>query len=182
MERWTTLSKAAGKNEMALNDVLGELNNRSVVSIYLEIFHPEAVAAAYQFEQVSIAATTVQQIAEHASQLMAETAIEGALDVQTMLGIAWPTQPTAYSTGGTNLDFIPDLWKPTDTDEPYIVWLRYILTQKDLPSVVSTSYDDDDDDDEQSVSYANPTQAYNMSVQRGARGVTVFFDSGDQGV
>lgn len=170
--------KAAGKNKMALNDFLGELNNRSDASIYLKMFRPEAVAAAYQFEQISIAGGTVQQTPENASQLMAETGIEGALDVQTMLGIAWPTPLTAYSTGGVNPDFIPDLWTPTDTDEPYIVWLQYILAQKDLPSVVSTSYDDD----EQSVSYAYATQACNMFAQLGARGVSVFFGSGDEGV
>lgn len=170
--------KAAGKNKMALNDFLGELNNRSDASIYLEMFRPEAAAAAYQFEQISIAGGTLQQTPENASQLNAGTGIEGALDVQTMLGIAWPTPLTAYSTGGLNPDFIPDLWTPTDTDEPYIVWLQYILAQDDLPSVISTSYDDD----EQTVSYAYATQACSMFAQLGARGVSVFFGSGDEGV
>lgn len=119
--------KAAGKNTMALNDFLGELNNRSDASIYLQKFRPEAAAAAYQFEQISIAGGTIQQSPENATQLAKGTGIEGALDVQTMLGIAWPTPLVAYSTGGLNPDFVPDLWDPTDTDEPYITWLQYIL-------------------------------------------------------
>jgi hypothetical protein len=51
----------------------------------------------------------VQEIPENASQLQAETGIEGALDVQTMLGIAWPIPLTTYSTGGLDPDYIPDL-------------------------------------------------------------------------
>jgi tripeptidyl-peptidase-1 len=171
-------AKAPEKNLMALNDFLGELNNRSDASIYLEKFRPEAAAAAYQFEQISIAGGTVQQTPENVTQLKAGTGIEGALDVQTMLGIAWPTPLVAYSTGGLNPDFVPDLWTPTDTDEPYITWLQYILAQPDLPSVVSTSYGDD----EQTIPYAYASQACNMFAQLGARGVSIFFGSGDQGV
>jgi tripeptidyl-peptidase-1 len=170
--------KAPGKNLMALNDFLGELNNRSDASIYLEKFRPEAAAAAYQFKQISIAGGTVQQTPENSTQLNAGTGVEGALDVQTMLGIAWPTPLVAYSTGGLNPDFVPDLWTPTDSDEPYVTWLQYILAQPDLPSVISTSYGDD----EQTVSYAYASQACNMFAQLGARGVSIFFGSGDQGV
>jgi tripeptidyl-peptidase I len=50
--------QAAGKEFMASCDYLGELNNRSDASIYLEMFRPEAEAAAYQFEQISIAGGT----------------------------------------------------------------------------------------------------------------------------
>ena len=188
--------QAAGKNTMALNDFLGELNNRSDASIYLEKFRPEAATAAYQFEQISIAGGTVQQSPENATQLGNGTGIEGALDVQTMLGIAWPIPLVAYSTGGLNPVFVPDSYTPTDTDEPYITWLQYILAQPDLPSVVSTSYDDD----EQTIPYAYASQvclrshpitwllanshwkACNMFAQLGARGVSVFFGSGDEGV
>lgn len=47
--------QAAGEHTMALNDFLGELNNRSDASIHLQKFRPEAAAAAYQFQQISIA-------------------------------------------------------------------------------------------------------------------------------
>ena len=170
--------QAASKNKMALNDFLGQLNNRSDASIYLEMFRPEAAAAAYQFEQISIAGGTLQQTPENASQLAAEIGVEGALDVQTMLGIAWPIPLTAYSTGGTNPEFVPDLFTTTNNDEPYIVWLQHILAETDLPSVISTSYSDD----EQSVSYAYATHACSLFAQLGARGVSVFFGSGDYGV
>lgn len=99
--------KAAGNNTMALNDFLGEINNRSDASIYLEKYRPEAVAAAQQFEQISIAGGTTQQTPENATQLSGGTGIEGNLDVQTMLGIAWPTPLEIYSTGGLNPGKLP---------------------------------------------------------------------------
>ena len=172
--------KAADKNKMALNDFLGEINNRSDTEIYLSKYRPEAAAGAYQFKQISIAGGTLQQTPENETQLESGTGIEGNLDVQTLLGIAWPTPLVAYSTGGLDPDFIPDMWTPENTDEPYLVWLQYILSLPDseLPTVVSTSYADD----EQTVSYDYAVQTCNMFAQLGARGVTVLFGSGDEGV
>jgi tripeptidyl-peptidase I len=82
--------------------------------------------------------------------------------------------------GGLNPVFIPDLYTPTDSDEPYMVWLEYILGLPDsqLPKVVSTSYGDD----EQTIPYSYASQACGMLAQLGARGVSVLFSSGDQGV
>lgn len=110
---------AADKNHMALNDFLGELNNRSDASIYFQRYRPEAQAAAYQFEQISINNGTIQQTPNTPDQLDAETGVEGNLDLQTMLGIAWPTNMTVYSTGGLSAEFTPDLFTPTNSDEPY---------------------------------------------------------------
>ena len=47
-----------------------------------------------------------------------------------------------------------------------------------LPSVVSTSYDDD----EQTMPYSYASKACSMFAQLGARGVTLLFASGDEGV
>lgn len=167
-----------GKTEMALNDFLGEVNLRDDAHLMLEAYRPEAAASAYQFEQVSIAGGTLQQTPLNATQLAAGTGLEGNLDVQAMLSIAWPLPLVAYSTGGSP-DFIPDLFTPTDTNEPYLTWLEYILALPDpLPSVVSTSYDDD----EQTVPQDYAVQVCNQLAQLGARGTTVLFASGDNGI
>ena len=113
--------QAAGNNTMALNDFLGELNNRSDASIYLNMFRPEAAAAAYQFEQISIAGGTVQQTPENETQLNAGTGIEGALDVQTMLGIAWPTPLKTYSTGVSTLHLFQCYSSCQDVSEKELV-------------------------------------------------------------
>ena len=167
-----------GKTEMALNDFLGEVNLRDDAHLMLEAYRPEAAESAYQFEQVSIAGGTLQQTPLNATQLAAGTGLEGNLDVQAMLSIAWPLPLVAYSTGGSP-DFIPDLFTTTDTNEPYLTWLEYILALPDpLPSVVSTSYDDD----EQTVPQDYAVQVCNQLAQLGARGTTVLFASGDNGI
>jgi subtilase family serine protease len=83
--------------------------------------------------------------------------------------------PTA--TGGSP-PFIPDLLTPTDTNEPYNVWLNYILAQDNVPQVISTSYGDD----EQTVPESYARRACHGFAQLGARGVSVLFSSGDFGV
>lgn len=169
--------RAAGKNRMALNDFLGEINNRSDTALFLQQFRPDAVSAAQSFTQVSIAGGTLQQTPETPDQLDAGKGLEGNLDVETMLGIGYPTPLTAYSTGGSP-PFIPDELTTTDSNEPYAVWLQYILAQKDIPQTFSTSYGDD----EQTVPYSYAVSVCNSLAQLGARGVSAMFSSGDNGV
>jgi tripeptidyl-peptidase-1 len=144
------------------------------------MFRPEAAGAAYKFQQVSIAGGTLQQTPENETQLNDGTGVEGALDVQTMLGIAWPTPLVTYSTGGLNPTYIPDLYTDYNSDEPYVVWLEYMLSLPDseLPTVISTSYADD----EQTIPFSYANQACGMFAQLGARGVSMLFSSGDLGV
>lgn len=79
-------AQVPGKNMVGLNDFLGEVNNRSDVSLFLKQFRPEAAAAAYQFKQISIAGGTLQQTPDNVTELQAETGIEGNLDAETILG------------------------------------------------------------------------------------------------
>ncbi|KAK5111852.1 hypothetical protein LTR85_011750 [Meristemomyces frigidus] len=171
--------QAADKSFMALNDFLGEVNIRTDAELYLEAYRPDAEAAAYQFSQISINGGTVHQKLT-LNDTIAETGIEGNLDAQTMMGLAWPIPLVAYSTGGTNPTWIADALTTYDSDEPYLVWLQYILSLPDsaLPSVVSTSYDDD----EQTIPFSYASRACSMFAELGARGVTVLFGSGDSGV
>lgn len=166
-----------GKNRVGLNDFLGESNNRSDVHLFLEQYRPEAAAAAYEFTVEVIANGSNQQTQENATELAAYQDLEGNLDAETILGIDWPTPLTAFTTGGSP-PFIPDLTTPTDGNEPYLTWLNYVLSQSDLPQVISTSYADD----EQSVPYSYANSVCNGFAQLGARGISLFFGSGDTGV
>ena len=85
---------------------------------------------------------------------------------------------TSGSTGGLDPSFVPDLQTPTDSDEPYLVWVDYVLGLNDIPQIISTSYGDD----EQTVSYAYATEVCNKFAQFGARGVSLLYASGDYGV
>lgn len=169
--------QAAGKNKVGLNDFLGESNNRSDVSLFLQRYRPEAVKAAHEFDVVVIAGGTNDQSQENATALENGTELEGNLDAETILGISWPTPLTAFTTGGSP-PYTPDLNTPTDTNEPYLTWLQYVLSHPNPPQVISTSYDDD----EQTVPLSYATSVCNGFAQLGARGISLLFAAGDSGV
>lgn len=169
--------QAGDKNTMGFTNYLGEVVSRSDAYKMLQRFRPEAAQAAYEFGKISIAGGPIDD--ELSAELAeAGTGLEGGLDVQAMLSIGWPTPLITWSTGGQP-PFMPDLFTPENTNEPYLTFLDYILSQPDpLPSVISTSYDDD----EQTVPKDYAIETCKRLAQLGARGVTVLFASGDSGI
>lgn len=99
------------------------------------------------------------------------------LDIQYAESISFPTPNIFYSTAGSP-PFIPDDETPTDTNEPYLDWLEFILSQEAIPQTISTSYGDD----EQTVPQEYATSVCNMFARLGAMGVSVLIASGDSGV
>lgn len=169
--------QAAGKNKVGLTDYLEESNNRSDTKLFLEQYRPDAVSAAEDFKVVIIANGNDEQTQETPAELAAGKDLEGNLDSETILGISYPTPLTAYTTGGSP-PFNPDLTTPINNNEPYLTWLNYVLTDPDVPQVISTSYADD----EQTVPYSYAKSVCDGFAQLGARGVSLFFGSGDAGV
>ncbi|KIX00814.1 uncharacterized protein Z518_09879 [Rhinocladiella mackenziei CBS 650.93] len=169
--------KAGGKNKMAHTNYLEESNNRSDISIFLGKYRPEAQAYAYEFPAISIAGG----ILDNGTNVAAEDRDrEANLDAEYMIGIGYPTPLTTYSTGGRNPTYVPDILTTDNSDEPFLVWANYMvgLSDEDIPQVISTSYGDD----EQTVSRSYAQAVCNQFAQLGARGVTLFFSSGDFGV
>ena len=78
-----------GKNKVGLNDFLGESNNRSDTHLFLNHYRPEAAPAAYTFDVVIIANGNNEQSQENGKELAMGKDLEGNLDVETILGIAW---------------------------------------------------------------------------------------------
>lgn len=111
---------------------------RSDLSQYLEMFRPEAAAAAYQFPIVVVADGPNDQTID-AALVANESDQEGDLDGELVLGISWPTSFMSWVTGGSP-PFDADLNTPTNTNEPYLTWLSYVLAEQTLPQVISTSY------------------------------------------
>lgn len=169
--------KAAGKNKIALNNFLGEVQARGDVRSFLKQFRPDAVSAADSFQNVLIAGGPPDLQALNTTQITDQVGLEGSLDAETIIGITYPTPLIAYSTGGSP-PFIPDLLTPTDTNEPYLTWIQYVLAHDDLPQTVSTSYGDN----EQTVPYSYAKKVCSLFAQLGARGVSSFHSSGDEGV
>lgn len=137
--------RAAGKNKVGLTDYLMEANNRSDVRLFLQQYRPEAAGAADTFLVDIVAGGDNQQTPDTPAQLAVGKDLEGNLDAETILAITYPTPLTAYTTGGMP-PFKPDLNTPTDTNEPYLTWVQYVLGQSDaeIPQTISTSYGDDE--------------------------------------
>lgn len=165
-----------GQNKIGIQNYLNETNKRSDIQLFLETFRPEAVAAANEFEIVIIANASNYQGSD-AVEIAQDANREGNLDAELVLSITWPTPMTAFSTGGSP-PFDPSISTPTDTNEPYLTWLNYVLAQSDLPQVLSTSYGDD----EQSVPISYAKRVCSGIAQLGARGISVLYSSGDSGV
>lgn len=172
------VTQASDENLMGLCDYLGETNNRNDTYNFLEKYRPDAAAGAYDFTFDVINNGSTSQIYTNET-LEDETNIEGNLDVQSMLGIAWPTKLIAYTVGGSP-PYIPDEYTNTDSNEPYLDWLASVLAEDDadIAKVISTSYDDD----EQTVPLSYATRVCNDLAQLGARGVSLFYAAGDSGV
>ncbi|KAH6692118.1 tripeptidyl peptidase-like protein [Leptodontidium sp. MPI-SDFR-AT-0119] len=129
-----------------------------------------------QISLTTIASGSDQQ-APNTMSLAAGRNLEGNLDAETILGIAFPTPMEVYNTGGSP-PFVPDLATPTNTNEPYLDWLQFMLGLESTPQVISTSYGVD----EQTVPLSFATAVCNGFAQLGARGVSLLFASGDNGV
>lgn len=170
-------AQSSTKNQIALANYLGETSNRSDISLFLTQYRPEAVSSSQNFTVTTISGAIDQQSPANASQLQQGTGLEGNLDAETILGIAYPTPLKVYNTAGSP-PFNPDAATSSNNNEPYLDWLQFVLNQTDLPQVISNSYGDDEQT--APMSYANAV--CKGFAQLGARGVTVLFSSGDNGV
>ncbi|OBR08159.1 Pro-kumamolisin [Colletotrichum higginsianum IMI 349063] len=105
--------------------------------------------------------------------------LEGALDVETLLGVAHPVPVVAWNVGGRP-PFQPSSNKDQNSNEPYLEWLHHLAALDDaaLPRVVSVSYADE----EQTVPPRYAARVCEAFAQLGARGVSVIVASGDEGV
>ncbi|KAL0580736.1 hypothetical protein V5O48_001294 [Marasmius crinis-equi] len=111
------------------------------------------------------------------SQNLSEAGAEANLDVQFAFGLSYPIESTFYSTAGRP-PFNPDATTPENTNEPYNDWIDFALAQENTPLVISTSYGEA----EQTVPESYARRACAGFAQLGARGVSLFFSSGDGGV
>jgi tripeptidyl-peptidase-1 len=107
---------------------------------------------------------------------------EASLDIQYAASLAYNTLATFYTTAGRG-PYLPGAGETQDdesTNEPYLEQLQYLLNLPDeeLPAVLTTSYGED----EQSVPESYSEASCNLFAQLGARGVSVIFSSGDDGV
>lgn len=168
--------QSTDKNAIAITNYLNETSKRTDVKKFLKNFRPDALGA-QNFPIEIVADANNDQGPYTAAQIDAGKNIEGNLDAELVLGISWPTPFNTVNTGGSP-PFKPDVHTPTNTNEPYLTFLNYILAQPSIPQVISTSYGDD----EQTIPQSYAKRVCSSIAQLGARGVSVLYSSGDSGV
>ncbi|KXT00433.1 hypothetical protein AC578_1921 [Pseudocercospora eumusae] len=170
-------AQVPGKNKIGQANYLNESSYRPDIRKALQTYRPEAVEAADSFTLINIANAREQTGPYTADDRAHLRTFEAVMDSENILTVAWPTPLTVFATGGSP-PFIQDLNTPNNTNEPYLVWLDYVLNQHDLPQVISTSYGDD----EQTVPESYARRACAGMAQLGVRGISLLFGSGDKGV
>jgi tripeptidyl-peptidase-1 len=153
-------------NKLGVAGYLSEFANRADLQTFFSKFRTDAAGGSY---------TTVQVNGGGDDQN--NPGVEANLDIQYTEGISFPTPNIYYSTGGSP-PFKPDSQTPADTNEPYLDWVTFILAQSTIPQTITTSYGDD----EQTVPPEYAKKVCNLFAQFGARGSSLMFSSGDNGV
>ncbi|KAI1422464.1 tripeptidyl-peptidase 1 precursor [Xylaria sp. FL1777] len=158
-------------NSVAFTNYLGEHPIRTDGELFLEKYRPEYVSVARTFPQLTIAGGPGD------GPITGDESQEANLDFQAITGINPQTPIISFSTGGSP-PFNPSNSTPTNTNEPYLVWVNWLLSQKSIPLVISTSYGDD----EQTVPVSYARRVCQQFAQVGVRGTSLLFSSGDSGV
>jgi len=158
--------KATNVNQLGVAGYLNEYANRADLQTFFNSFRTDAVGSSY---------TTV--LVNGGLDDQSIPGVEANLDIQYTTGMSFPTPNIYYSTGGSP-PFIPDSQTPSNTNEPYLDWLNFLLAQTTIPQTITTSYGDD----EQSVPSDYANTVCNLFAQLGSVGTTAFFSSGDFGV
>jgi tripeptidyl-peptidase-1 len=163
------------KQSIGINNYLNETQRLDDLKQFMTLYRPDAVDFDLKFTIIDNGANYQ---GPNISYVVAQDVdIEGDLDGEQVVSIAYPIPVKSFNTGGSP-PFVPDDNTPTDTNEPYLSFLNYALAQDDLPLVFSSSYGDD----EQTVPYSYAKRACSSFAQLGARGISYFVSSGDAGV
>ncbi|KAF8912397.1 peptidase S8/S53 domain-containing protein [Mucidula mucida] len=158
---------AAADNVLGVVGYVDEWANYVDLEDFLSVFRPDEAQSS--FETVLVHGGVNDQ---------SKPGDEANLDIQYTIGISAPTKNVYYSTGGLASEYKPDSLSPTNTNEPYLDWLEFILAQDEIPQTITTSYGDH----EQTVPYDYAVRVCTEFAKLGARGSTVLFASGDFGV
>lgn len=163
-------------NRIGITGFLGEASNLNDTQRFLAAERPDQKG--HTFEVVSVNGGENPQTLSP-DQISRKIGVEASLDTQTALGFTSPTSNIFWTVGGSP-PFQPDLYDPENTNEPYLEWLEYVLSlnNSQIPQVISNSYGDI----EQTVPLSYARKVCHGFAQLGARGISVIFSSGDDGV
>ncbi|KAG9242538.1 tripeptidyl peptidase-like protein [Calycina marina] len=159
----------------------GEASNISDINLYMRQYRPDAYetlrrGSYIKFESVNGGENLQRQRSKQ--DLSLKKGQTGDLVAQTILGITSLKPLTVYSTAGISPWYQPDQAHPYNLNEPFLKWALYVIAQPLPPSVIVTAYSDD----EQTVPINYARRVCGDFMALGARGVSMIFSSGDNGV
>ncbi|KAJ7646048.1 tripeptidyl peptidase A [Mycena polygramma] len=165
-----TADVSKGNNSIGVAGYLDIWAKPESFKLYLNDYIPESIGSNYSLDSVNITGSFTP----------ISYSSEGNLDTQLAVQVAYPIPITYYATNSVP-PYIPDQNQDGEqpgVNEPYLDLVDYLLGLDNPPTVITTSYGDD----EQTVpkDYANAVcQGF---AKLGARGISVLFSSGDQGL
>ncbi len=150
---------ATDRNKLGVGGYGGQSPNPADLSVFMDHLHPapDAFEATYTVVQVNDGVYNP-----------ADPGREATVDIQYTSAMAYPTPIIYYSTGDG----------PLHEDDPYLIWLHYILDQDDIPQTISTSYANYEKD----YPREHAIILCDLFARLGTRGVSVLFSTGDWGV
>ncbi|RPD69200.1 family S53 protease-like protein [Lentinus tigrinus ALCF2SS1-7] len=151
-----TAPATASGNSLGVSGYLSEFASTDDLDIFFDAFRPD-VTTAPEFDVVSVDNGVTS----------GDGTLEASLDIQYTVGVATGVPTTFYSNGNPFADGFIDM-------------VNFLLAQDELPLVLTTSYGFDEASFLGAEDLANTF--CNAYAQLGARGTSVFFCSGDNGV
>ncbi|KAH9172029.1 subtilisin-like protein [Lactarius sanguifluus] len=156
---------ATDRNVLGIAGYNDEYPSPQDLEWFLSAFRSDAKAPTFTIEQVHGGGYDPSQ-----------PGFEANLDIQYTQAIIYPTPQVYYSTGG-RLRWTPPSNEPA-SDDMLLAWINYMLNKEDIPQTISTS----NGIDENKVPLEYATAVCNLFAHLGARGVSVLYASGDDGV
>ncbi|KAH9003206.1 subtilisin-like protein [Lactarius hatsudake] len=156
----TYVPATTGRNALGIAGYVKEYPNPVDLTKFMNRFHSPETGATYNVVQVY-----------NGGYDPTNPGLEASMNVQYASGMAYPTPITYYSVGGDGTE---------GEDEQYLSWLNYMLNldETDIPQTISTSYANYEAD----FTLDHARAVCDLFMQLGARGVSVLFASGNDGV
>ncbi len=156
---------ATGKNSLGIAGHNNEFPSRTDLTVFMTVLRTDAVDAIFTVEPVNGG--------EYDSS---RPGTEANLDMQYAQAMGYPTPHIFYSIGGQILWF--DRSGAPAPGDLFVSWLAYLLRQRKIPQTITTSYGAN----EKVLPPEYARSVCRLFAQLGARGVSVLFSSGDNGV
>ncbi|KAH8982000.1 subtilisin-like protein [Lactarius hatsudake] len=146
---------AMGRNVVGVTGYIEEYPSPTDLTSYMRTYRPDGILATYAVVLVNGGRYDPDNPGKEAN-----------LNLQLSEGMTFPTPHIFYST------------KPSPNGDVYLAWLDAVLSKKDVPQTITTSYGAN----EKVYPRDYALQVCYMFAQLGARGASVLFGSGDDGV